>query len=87
MSLTKQMFCSKDFPNNALFLFCVFHFLADEREKCPRLDLATGSQWKTMAPLSTNISIELGVWIEFDGFDVLSGQFVEEGEGGGLILI
>ena len=26
-------------------------------------------------------SIELGVWIEFDGFDVLSGQFVEEGGG------
>ena len=32
-------------------------------------------------------SIELGVSIEFDGFDVLSGQFVEEGEGGGLVLI
>ena len=28
-------------------------------------------------------SIELGVSIEFDSFDVLSGQFVEEGEGGG----
>ena len=31
-------------------------------------------------------SIELGVWIEFDGFDVLSGQWKRK-EGGGRWLI
>ena len=32
-------------------------------------------------------SIELGVWIEFDGFDVLSGQFVEDGGGGHWLIL